>query len=264
LKFCCLEVLTLRAYFKTMSHKKAPFIMKKIALVLACLILPAGFALTAGAVKPDAAAGPFTLPGLPYDASALSAAIDEQTMNLHHGKHHRAFVDNLNKAAASDPALGKKSVEEILASVSAYPASVRNNAGGHWNHSFFWTIMSPEKTEPSPALAKAISSTFGSMEAFKKKFEEAGMKQFGSGWVWLIVDDKGALQITTTPNQDNPLMNDAPVRGTPILGNDLWEHAYYLRYNNRRAEYLSKWWDVVNWTKVSALYDAATNPAAKN
>ena len=233
--------------------------MKKIFLILACLTLPVGLAIAANAVKPEQGrvAGPFALPDLPYETSALSDVIDEETMKLHHGKHHRTFVDNLNKEATKDSRVADKSVEELLASISDYSSFVRNNAGGHWNHSFFWTIMTPDETEPSPALLNAINQSFGSMEDFKKKFEEAGAKQFGSGWVWLIMDEKGALKIVSTPNQDNPLMNDTPTRGTPILGNDVWEHAYYLRYNNRRGEYLSKWWDVVNWAKVSELYDAA-------
>lgn len=233
--------------------------MKNVLLFLACLVLPVGLAIAANAVKPEQGrvAGPFILPDLPYEAAALSDAIDEETMKIHHGRHHRAYVDNLNKEAAKDKTLADKTLEEIMASISKYPAGVRNNAGGHWNHSFFWTIMTPDDTEPAPDLVKAITASFGSMEEFKKKFEEAGTKQFGSGWVWLIVDANGKLQIVTTPYQDNPLMDDAPVKGTPILGNDLWEHAYYLRYQNKRGEYLSKWWDVVNWAKVSELYAAA-------
>lgn len=199
-------------------------------------------------------AGPFTLPALPYKPSALEKAIDATTMEIHHGKHHQAYIDNLNKEVAKDSALSSKSLEDIIASISKYAPAVRNNAGGHWNHSFFWTIMTPEDTKPSEGLLAAINDSFGSMDDFKAKFEEAGTKQFGSGWAWLIVNKDGRLEITATSNQDNPLMDDAKVKGTPILGNDVWEHAYYLRYQNRRAEYLKAWWNVVNWARVSELF----------
>ncbi len=219
-----------------------------------------GFISSAHAAAPAAApapTGPFTLPPLPYATGALAKAIDKQTMEIHHGKHHKAYVDNLNKEVEKDPKLKDKSIEEIVGSISKYPAAVRNNGGGHWNHTFFWSIMTPDKTEMSPELLAAINTAFGSVEDFKKKFEEAGTKQFGSGWAWLIVNKSGKLEITSTPNQDNPLMDDAKVKGTPILGNDVWEHAYYLRYQNKRADYLKEWWSVVNWTKVSELYAKA-------
>jgi Fe-Mn family superoxide dismutase len=209
------------------------------------------------ASPPDAPSGPFTLPALPYPTGALAKTIDKQTMELHHGKHHKAYIDNLNKEVAKDSSLNGKPIEDILANISKYPPAVRNNGGGHWNHSFFWTIMTPEKTEPSSDLSAAIKSAFGTVEDFKKKFEEAGAKQFGSGWAWLIVGKNGKLEVTSTPNQDNPLMDDAKVKGTPILGNDVWEHAYYLRYQNKRADYLKSWWDVVNWKRVSELYAQA-------
>lgn len=233
--------------------------MKNIMLLVLCLALPVGLAIAANKVKASsgagqAAQGAFTLPALPYAADALDKAIDEQTMEIHHGKHHQAYIDNLNKEVEKTPALKGKTLEQILASVSKSSAAVRNNAGGHWNHSFFWTIMTPESTQPSPQLAATIDSAFGSMDEFKKKFEEAGTKQFGSGWAWLIVGKDGKLQIASTPNQDNPLMDDAKVKGTPILGNDVWEHAYYLRYQNKRADYLKAWWNVVNWNRVSELY----------
>ncbi|PZQ47240.1 MAG: superoxide dismutase [Micavibrio aeruginosavorus] len=202
-------------------------------------------------------AGPFTLPDLPYAKTALEKAIDAQTMTLHHDKHHQAYVDNLNKEVAKDKNLQGKTIEEIIANISKYSPATRNNGGGHWNHSFFWTIMTPEKTAPSTELDADITKTFGSIEEFKKKFEEAGTKQFGSGWVWLIVNKSGKLEIASTPNQDNPLMNDAKVKGAPILGNDVWEHAYYLRYFNKRADYLKSWWQVVNWERVSELYAQA-------
>lgn len=220
----------------------------------------AGFVSPAMAAAEDAASdvsGPFTLPPLPYAKDALDRAIDAQTMTLHHDKHHQAYVDNLNKEVAKDEKLQGKSIEEIISHVSKYSKGTRNNGGGHWNHSFFWTIMTPEITEASPEFAEAIDKSFGSMDEFKKQFEAAGAKQFGSGWVWLIVNKKGLLEITSTPNQDNPLMDDAKVKGTPVLGNDVWEHAYYLRYFNKRADYLKKWWDVVNWARVSELYAQA-------
>ncbi len=216
-----------------------------------------GLEMTGRAYAADMAvktSGPFTLPALPYKHSALEKAIDPATMEIHHGKHHQAYIDNLNKEVAKDPALSGKSLEDIIASISKYGPAVRNNAGGHWNHSFFWTIMTPEDTKPSEGLLSAINDSFGSMDDFKAKFEEAGTKQFGSGWAWLIVNKDGRLEITATPNQDNPLMDDAKVKGTPILGNDVWEHAYYLRYQNRRAEYLKAWWNVVNWARASELF----------
>ena len=219
-----------------------------------------GEGLIAPAVAADEVAptnGAFTLPNLPYAYGALSAAIDAKTMELHHGKHHQAYVDNLNKEVEQDARLKNKSLEDILKNVSKYSEAVRNNGGGHWNHSFFWNIMSQTASEPSVELATAINDTFGSMDNMKTKFEEAGKGRFGSGWAWLIVNRDGKLEITSTPNQDNPLMDDAKVKGTPILGNDVWEHAYYLRYQNKRADYLKAWWKVVNWTKVSGLYAGA-------
>ncbi|PZO86146.1 MAG: superoxide dismutase [Micavibrio aeruginosavorus] len=237
--------------------------MKNLMLLALCLAVPVGLAVAANKVKASAAnssstQGAFALPALPYTVDALEGAIDEETMQIHHGKHHQAYVDNLNKEIEKTAALKGKTLEQIMMTVSKYPAAVRNNAGGHWNHSFFWTIMTPETTQPSPQLAAAIDSSFGSMEEFKKKFEEAGTKQFGSGWAWLIVGKDGKLQVTSTPNQDNPLMDDAKVKGTPVLGNDVWEHAYYLRYQNKRADYLKAWWNVVNWNRVSELYAQAS------
>jgi Fe-Mn family superoxide dismutase len=200
----------------------------------------------------------FTLPDLPYDYDALQPTIDGQTMRLHHGKHHQAYVDKLNEGVGEDPELSGKSLEEILAGISKRSKKVRNNGGGHWNHSFFWETMKPGGGKPAGRLAEVIDQKFGSLDELKTKFNEAGVGQFGSGWVWLIVDQSGQLQVTSTPNQDNPLMDDAPVKGTPILGNDVWEHAYYLTYNNRRPDYLKAWWEVVNWEKVGERYEAAT------
>lgn len=205
------------------------------------------------------AGGGFELPALPYAADALEPAIDAKTMETHHGKHHKAYVDNLNKQIEATPELAGKSLEDIVKNVSKYNAAVRNNGGGHWNHSFFWQIMAPaaQSGEPSADLAKALTDTFGSVDAFKEEFEKAGVGRFGSGWAWLVLTEEGKLVVTSTPNQDNPLMDIAEVKGTPILGNDVWEHAYYLNYQNRRADYLKSWWSVVNWAKVSEIYAAA-------
>src|SRR5688572_5460527 len=187
----------------------------------------------------------FTLAPLPYAHDALEPHIDTTTMQIHHGKHHQAYVDNLNK--------------EIAGKIS--PA-VRNNGGGHWNHTFFWESLDENAGgPPSGDLAKAVHDAFGTFEAFKEKFANAGMTRFGSGWAWLIVKD-GKLEITSTPNQDNPLMDVAESKGTPILGVDVWEHAYYLKYQNRRAEYLAAFWNVVDWKKVAERYEVAM-PKAK-
>ena len=195
----------------------------------------------------------FTLPALPYAHDALEPHIDTQTMQIHHGKHHQTYVDNLNKAIAGTPN-ESKSLEELVASAGKISPAVRNNGGGHWNHSFFWESLAKNAGgSPSGKLADAINSTFGSFDAFKEKFNTAGMTRFGSGWAWLI-NTNGKLEITSTPNQDNPLMDVAEVKGTPILGVDVWEHAYYLKYQNRRAEYLSAFWNVVNWKKVEERY----------
>ena len=200
----------------------------------------------------------FTLPPLPYAYDALEPAIDKETMTFHHDKHHQAYVTALNGAVDADPALQGKSLQELVAVAGTLAPVVRNNGGGHWNHSFFWDIMGPDGGAPSTELASAIDSAFGSLDAMKAKFKEAGTKQFGSGWVWLIVGADGKLAITSTPNQDNPLMDVAATKGTPILGNDVWEHAYYLTYQNRRADYLDGWWAVVNWNKVNEHFAKAS------
>lgn len=198
----------------------------------------------------------FTLPALPYPKEALEPHIDAQTMEIHHGKHHQAYVDNLNKAIEGTEH-ADKSLEDLIKSAGSISPAVRNNGGGHWNHSFFWEIIGPnEGGEPTGALSEAINEAFGSFEAFKEQFNDAGAKRFGSGWAWLIVKD-GKLEVTSTPNQDNPLMDVAEVKGTPILGVDVWEHAYYLKYQNRRPEYLKAFWNVVKWNKVSELFEAA-------
>jgi len=195
----------------------------------------------------------FTLPALPYAHNALEPHIDELTMQIHHGKHHQAYVDNLNKAIAGTPNEGK-SLEELVKSAGSISPAVRNNGGGHWNHSFFWEILGPGAGgKPSGDLGSAIDTTFGSFEAFQEKFAAAGTTRFGSGWAWLILKD-GKLEITSTPNQDNPLMDVAEVKGTPILGVDVWEHAYYLKYQNKRPDYLKAIWNVIDWNKVAKKY----------
>jgi len=199
----------------------------------------------------------FELPALPYAHNALEPHIDTATMEIHHGKHHAAYVNNLNAAIAGTEHEGK-SLEELMANISKLPAAVRNNGGGHYNHSLFWSIMAPNAGgEPTGALAEAISSTFGSFAAFKEEFAKAGATRFGSGWAWLCVEN-GKLKICSTPNQDNPLMDVVTdCNGTPILGLDVWEHAYYLHYQNRRPDYISAFWSVVNWAEVSRRYEAA-------
>ena len=198
----------------------------------------------------------FTLPALSYAVDALEPHIDKMTMEIHHGKHHAAYVTNLNNAIAGTDA-EKLSIDEICKSISKYPMAVRNNGGGHWNHSFFWASLAPNAGgTPTGDLADAITAAFGSFDAFKEKFAAAGMTRFGSGWAWLIVKD-GKLEVSSTPNQDNPLMDVADVKGAPILGADVWEHAYYLKYQNRRADYLAAFWNVVNWSVVADRFAAA-------
>lgn len=202
--------------------------------------------------------GLFSLPKLPYTYNALEPFIDAQTMEIHHSKHHQAYVNNLNAAIQKEISLKGKSVEELLANVSKLPESVRtavrNNGGGHWNHAFFWQLLKTG-TKPSEKVNQAIIKNFGSMEEFKKQFEKAAMSQFGSGWAWLIKQgDK--LLVTSTPNQDNPLMDVSTIKGTPIIGLDVWEHAYYLKYQNKRADYTQAFWNILNWEKVEQLLDA--------
>ena len=201
----------------------------------------------------------FTLPPLPYAYDALEPAIDQETMTFHHDKHHQAYVDNLNKAVDADASLQGKSLEELFAAISTAPKAVRNNGGGHWNHALFWELLAPagQGGEPSAELSAAIDRDLGGLDKFKEDFNAAGAGQFGSGWAWLIVQD-GKLKVTSTPNQDNPLMDVAEQKGAVVLGADVWEHAYYLKYQNRRPEYLKAFWTVVNWNKANALFAAAT------
>ena len=198
----------------------------------------------------------FTLAPLPYAYDALEPYIDAQTMTIHHDKHHQAYVTNLNNAIAGTPNEGK-TIEELVAVAGTISPAVRNNGGGHWNHTFFWeSLAAASGAAPSGDLAAAIDAAFGSLDEFKAKFAAAGATRFGSGWAWLIVKD-GKLEVSSTPNQDNPLMDVAEVKGTPILGVDVWEHAYYLKYQNKRPDYLAAIWNVINWSKVAERFAAA-------
>jgi Fe-Mn family superoxide dismutase len=196
----------------------------------------------------------FTLAPLPYAYDALEPHIDELTMQIHHGKHHQAYVDNLNKAIEGT-AHETKSLEELVENAGSISPAVRNNAGGHWNHTFFWESLSPTGNgggTPTGNLSKDIDAFFGSFDEFKTQFTQAGMTRFGSGWAWLILSESdGAYKIVSTPNQDNPLMDVAEVKGIPLLGVDVWEHAYYLKYQNKRADYLGAFWNLVNWEKIA-------------
>lgn len=199
----------------------------------------------------------FELNPLPYASNALEPHIDARTMEIHHGKHHATYVSNLNNALKDHPALSDKSLEELLKDLNSLPESirlaVRNNGGGHWNHDLFWRLLSPAGAQtPSSELAQAINSAFGSMEEFKNKFKAAALGRFGSGWAWLVANKDGSLSIASTPNQDNPLMEGKHA----ILGLDVWEHAYYLNYQNRRADYIDAFWNVLNWDLVNTLYKA--------
>lgn len=198
----------------------------------------------------------FVLPSLTYDYGALDKSIDAQTMEIHHTKHHGAYVTNCNNAIAGTE-WDDKPIETLMANISKLPPAVRNNGGGHFNHALFWQILSPNGGgAPSGALADAISGTFGSFDALKEKMSTAGATRFGSGWAWLIVGQDGKLAVCSTPNQDNPMMDIAEVKGTPILGIDVWEHAYYLRYQNRRPDYLKAIWDVIDWSAVAGRFAA--------
>lgn len=236
------------------------------AAAVAVGALPSGRSLLAAdspaePMKPGAD-GVFAAAALPYAYDELQPSIDEATMKLHHDKHYAAYTKNLNAALEQAPELKSKSIEELLADTKSLPESVRrairNNGGGFYNHSLFWLMMTPDSTgKPEGALAEAIDKKFGSFDAFKEQFSKEAGAIFGSGWAWLIVTPDGELAITTTPNQDSPIMDVAEVKGKPVLGLDVWEHAYYLKYKNVRADYIKDWWDVVNWKTASDLYDAA-------
>ena len=201
----------------------------------------------------------FELPSLPYSTDALEPHVDAQTMEIHHGKHHNAYVTNLNTALEGHADLQGKGIEDLIRDLDSVPeairTAVRNNGGGHANHSLFWTVMGPGGGAPSGDLAAAINKAFGSLDGFKEKFSTAGATRFGSGWAWLVVND-GSLDVLSTANQDSPIMTG---EGTPILGLDVWEHAYYLKYQNRRPDYIAAWWNVVNWDEVLNRYQAATH-----
>jgi superoxide dismutase, Fe-Mn family len=197
-----------------------------------------------------------TLPPLPYDYTALEPHVDEATMRIHHDKHHATYVTNLNAALESQPALQSKSIDALIGDLSAVPeaarTAVRNNGGGHWNHTLFWELMTPGGAkEPDGSLAKAIDGSFGGLAQFKEQFQKAGLGRFGSGWAWLVQDKSGKLAIESTPNQDSPVMEGKHA----VLGCDVWEHAYYLKYQNRRADYLSAWWNVLNWTVAGRRFN---------
>ena len=197
---------------------------------------------------------PFILPALPYGYDALEPYIDKMTMEIHHDKHHKAYVDNLNKALAGAPAGTKFVLEEMFQTISEQPIAIRNNGGGHYNHSLFWQLMKPKGGgAPTGKLGDAIQATFDSFENFQKKFNEMALTRFGSGWTWLVVDN-GTLKLGSTPNQDNPLMNVSEFKGKPVLALDVWEHAYYLKYQNKRADYINSWWNLVNWNKANELF----------
>ncbi|MES2465425.1 MAG: superoxide dismutase [Armatimonadota bacterium] len=227
------------------------------ATLLAGGSLIAGSAADAGILQtstPAAGSGPYTLPPLPYKFDALEPHIDARTMEIHHDAHHAAYVKNLNTAVANVPSLKGKSPEDLIRGLNSVPANirtaVRNNAGGHLNHTMFWSIMAPGGGgEPTGPIADAIKARFGSFAAFQTAFNDAGTKRFGSGWVWLVRTNAGKLEILSTPNQDSPLLSE--YKSYPIMGNDVWEHAYYLKYQNKRADYLKAWWNVVNWNAVN-------------
>jgi superoxide dismutase, Fe-Mn family len=222
----------------------------------------AGTHIASGAVKELVSLFPlanvFELPPLGYAYNALDPFFDAQTMQIHHNKHHQAYVTKLNEIVDKVPALQNRSLESLIKNIESLPEesrnAVRNHGGGHWNHSFFWTLLQ-KNTTPSASMTEVINKSFGSMEGFKKGFDNAAMGLFGSGWAWVIKGEDGKLSFTTTPNQDNPLMDVAPRRGTPIIGLDVWEHAYYLRYQNKRVAYVQAFWNVLNWNKVEELYN---------
>lgn len=232
--------------------------MRESILILLALLLAGGLAL---AGSEDAPADAFTLDPLPYPSDALQPVIDRETMEIHHGRHHKAYVDNLNAQARQIPGLRAMELTALQSEISRYPLAVRNNGGGHWNHRLFWQLMAPpgKGGSPSPELLARIEADFGSLEAMQAAFNQAGVGRFGSGWAWLILRPDGSLAVTSTPNQDNPLMDVVAedARGWPLIANDVWEHAYYLSYQNRRADYLAAWWQIVNWNEVNRRFEEA-------
>ena len=229
-----------------------PFLTRSLLACLTALLLLLGTALPAWA--------DFVLPPLPYGAEALEPVIDATTMTIHHDRHHGAYVANLNAQIPAHPTLKTLSIDALQGQISRFPVAVRNNGGGHWNHSQFWAVMAPEGQAgaPSKKLLAAITRNFGSLEAMQTQFNQAAAGRFGSGWAWLIRKPDGSLAITSTANQDNPLMDVPGIqRGTPLLGLDVWEHAYYLKYQNRRPDYIKAWWSLVNWNEVNRRYSVA-------
>jgi len=204
----------------------------------------------------------FSQKPLPYSKESLEPFIDAATMDIHYNKHHAAYVTNLNKALEGKTDV-PKTLEELMSKISAYPMAVRNNGGGHYNHELFWSVLTAEKTAPSPKLEQAINDAFGDFNAMKEAVNKAGMTQFGSGWSWLYVNSEGKLAVCSTPNQDNPLMDVSPCRGIPVYGIDVWEHAYYLKYQNKRADYLNNIWSITNWKQVSENYEMALKKMKK-
>ena len=245
---------------ETSENSRRDFLRKSGLLALAGVgaqLLNSSVINAANSVMADGAGvSEFTLPVLPYSYDALEPHIDKLTMEIHRDKHHQAYVTNLNKAVKEGNIGG--SLEEIISVVSKYTPAVRNNAGGHWNHSFFWKLMKPGGGgAPDGKVADAIRSAFGSFDDFKTKFNDAGMKRFGSGWAWLVLNPAGKLEIGSTQNQDNPLMDVSELKGKPIMGIDVWEHAYYLKYQNKRADYVSSWWNTLNWAEINSNLSAA-------
>jgi superoxide dismutase, Fe-Mn family len=219
--------------------------LKKLSAASAFALVAPSFSVLA-----NSPATTFSLPPLPYSPDALEPFIDKLTMEIHHGKHHKAYVDNLNKAVAENELAKGKTLEQLMAMMGQLPQVIRNNGGGHYNHSLFWTLLAPAKgQQPGPQFTALVNGSYGSIDKFKEEFAKAGMQRFGSGWAWAIVKN-GKLVICSTPNQDNPLMDIAEPRGFPILALDVWEHAYYLKYQNLRADYIKAFWNVVNWDEV--------------
>lgn len=244
--------LTPRRKFITSSVKAGLGVYLSSSALASCSSAKA----LAGAVPSKFTTG-FTQQPLPYSYSALNEAIDAQTMEIHFTKHAATYVNNLNDAAKAEGVDTTKPVEDVLARISKYSAKMRNNGGGHYNHEFFWKCMSPNTTgKPTGIVATAIDSSFGSFETFKTQFADAGKNRFGSGWAWLFLDGDKKLRIASTPNQDNPLMDVAEIKGFPLLVLDVWEHAYYLRYQNKRPDYIAAWWKVVNWNYVAGRYQS--------
>lgn len=233
--------------------KRAHFLEKTFGLLSAGFLLPSVLKGNKLVSSETIESSPFSLPTLGYDYKALEPHIDAMTMEIHHSRHHKAYVDNLNKAVQNTE-MANQSLEDLLKNISKLPAVVRNNGGGHWNHSFFWKVISPATgSKPSQALMDQIVKDFGSLDNLKTEFNKAAMSRFGSGWAWLLWKD-GKLQISSTPNQDNPLMDLAESKGKPLMALDVWEHAYYLKYQNKRADYVNAFWNVLNWDFVSAQY----------